>query len=158
MARRVFFSFHFQRDLSRVNVVRNSGAFRPAGEIIPFYDGSIWEDAKTKGDAAIKRLIDRSLKGASVTCVLIGAETSQRRYVGYEIQQSYGSKGLLGVYVHGIKDFYGQISPRGANPFENWNVSGTSLATLVPTYDWVANDGYRNFASWIEAAAKAAGR
>jgi hypothetical protein len=31
------------------------------------------------------------------------------------------------------------------------------LSALYKTYDWVAEDGYRNFGGWVEAAAKAAG-
>jgi len=79
MARRVFFSFHYKRDLWRVNVVRNSGlveAFRLAG----FQDASLWEEeTMKKGDDAIKRLIDDGLVGTSVTVVLIGSENRQSK-------------------------------------------------------------------------------
>ena len=60
MARRVFFSFHYQRDIFRVNQIRsmpNITGCAAAG----FQDASIWEDAKKKGDAAIKKLIDDAL-------------------------------------------------------------------------------------------------
>jgi hypothetical protein len=159
VARRVFFSFHYQRDIFRTNVVRNSWVTRGYGEAVPFYDNSLWEEAKRKGDAAIKRLIDRGLYGASVTCVLIGAETAERRYVQYEIEQSYGDKGLLGVYINGIRDTKtGGTDSRGGNPFDSFDVDGESLARYVPTYDWVRDDGYSNFHEWIEEAAVAAGR
>ena len=32
-------------------------------------------------------MIDQALVGTSVTCVLIGENTSQREYVGYEIEK-----------------------------------------------------------------------
>jgi hypothetical protein len=37
-------------------------------------------DAKAKGDRSIQKLIDRGLDGASVTVVLIGAETYRRKW------------------------------------------------------------------------------
>jgi hypothetical protein len=78
MARRVFFSFHYQRDLWRVNVVRNSGAVEgiaAAGR----HDASLWEETKKKGDSAVKALIESGLSGTTVTVVLIGAETATRQ-------------------------------------------------------------------------------
>jgi hypothetical protein len=68
--RNVFFSFHYQRDIWRANVVRNSGVV--IGESAAgFRDASLWEEAKKKGDKAIKALIDEGLKGTSVTVVFI---------------------------------------------------------------------------------------
>jgi hypothetical protein len=160
MARRVFFSFHFQNDIWRVNVVRNSWVTRSGGDAVPFYDNSLWEEAKRKGDAAIKRLIDDGMSGAGVTAVLIGSETASRRYVQYEIEQSYRlGKGLLGVQIHGIADREQRTCGRGANPFDNFTLQdGRSLSAVVPVYDWNQHDGYNNFAGWIESAAQAAGR
>ena len=76
MARCVFFSFHYA-DIWRVNVVRNSHVVDGTA-VAGFQDGSLWEEAKKKGEAAIKKMIDESLVGTSVTCVLIGEKTSQR--------------------------------------------------------------------------------
>ena len=70
MARRVYFAFHYQRDIWRVNQVRNSNiveGFDEAG----FIDSSLWEDSKKKGDDAIKRLIDNGLKNTTISVVLI---------------------------------------------------------------------------------------
>ena len=75
MARRVFFSFHYRRDVWRANTIRNSPVVvgtAAAG----FQDASLWEDAKKEGDAAIKKLIDNALLGTSATVVLIGAKTA----------------------------------------------------------------------------------
>ena len=55
MPRRVFFSFHYA-DIMNANIVRMSGQFKPTKET-GFYDASLWEEAKLKGEAAIKRLI-----------------------------------------------------------------------------------------------------
>ena len=78
MARKVFFSFHYQRDLWRVNVVRNSGVVEGVSAA-GFHDQSLWEETKRKGDDAIKKLIDSGLDGTVVTVVLIGAETASRK-------------------------------------------------------------------------------
>ena len=54
MARRVFFSFHYD-DIMNANIVRMSGQFKPTADT-GFYDASLWESAKTQGDAAIRTL------------------------------------------------------------------------------------------------------
>src|SRR5713226_653420 len=97
MARKVFFSFHYQRDIWRVNQIRNSHVVEGCAAA-GFQDASLWEDAKRKGDQAVCALIDRGLEGTSVTTVLIGSETASRRYVDYEIRKSIEcGNGLLGV-------------------------------------------------------------
>jgi len=50
---------------------------------------------------------------------LIGAETYTRRWVRYEIIKSFDKgNGLLGIYIHKIKDQYGKTDSKGKNPFE----------------------------------------
>jgi hypothetical protein len=161
MARRVFFSFHYERDISRANVVRNSWITQER-ESAGFFDAGLWEEAKRKGDAAIKKMIDDALVGSSVTAVLVGAETANRDYVNYEITQSYGSKGMLGVYINNIKNLAGQTDGQGKNPFDGLQIDRNGqkvlLSSLYKTYSWNADDGYKNFGTWVEEAAKAAGR
>lgn len=160
MARRVFFSFHYERDIWRVNQVRNSWVTKER-EAAGFWDASLWEEAKKKGDAAIKRMIDEGLKQTSVTVVLIGNETANRKYVGYEIEESYKrNNGLLGIYIHKLENQRGQIDGKGNNPFNNWYVEGDNgrkvyLSSLFKTYDWKDDNGYKNFAQWVEHAAQA---
>lgn len=145
MSRKVFFSFHYQRDLWRANVVRNSGMIEGVAAA-GFADASLWEETKKKGDAAIKALIDRGLDGTSVTAVLIGAHTASRKYVDYEIRQSLArGNGLLGIRVNSIKDRNGQLDSPGALP--------TALAEAgVPVYSWE----YGKLGTWVEAASSAA--
>jgi antiphage defense system Thoeris ThsB-like protein len=116
MARRTFFSFHYERDVSRASVVRNSSMTKP--NIDPeWIEAGIWEEAKTKGDAAIRKLITDALKNTSVTAVLIGAKTSERKWVQEEISQSeQRGNGLFGIYIHNIGDFNKQTDTRGTNP------------------------------------------
>jgi len=145
MARKVFFSFHYERDIWRTNVVRNSGVVEGSAAA-GFYDGSLWEEAKKKGDDAVKKMIDNGLSGTSVTVVLIGAETSQRKFVEYEIAQSIArGNGLLGIYISGIKDQKGNTDYQGAAP------SGLSRAG-APCYYW----DREKFGDWVEAAYKKA--
>jgi hypothetical protein len=103
------------------------------------------------------------MNGTSVTVVLIGATTSESKWVKYEIENSvHRGNGLLGVYVHNQKDSSGYTSARGSNPFDNVSVvtpyGNRRLSESVPTYDWVTDDGYSRLGEWIEAAAKKAGR
>lgn len=164
MARQVYFSFHYQRDVQRAKVVRNSQTIRDADEEVGYYDHSLWEEAQTTGLAAIKALIDEGLQGASVTAVLIGAETYSRKWVLYEIMESHNAgMGLLGISLNNIPGWDGAAEGQGPNPFDSVSIPAvlggtTPLSSIYPVYDWVYEDGYNNAAAWIEAAAQAAGR
>jgi hypothetical protein len=159
MARRTFFSFHYERDGWRAGQVRNSWVTKDR-EDAGFWDKAQWEEVKKKGDDAIHKWIDDQLSGTSVTVVLIGAETSARTYVDYEITQSHKRKnGMLGIYVHGMKDVSGNVDTKGSNPFLKWTFKDSDGNVIMyPTYDWLTDDGRSNIGSWIEAAAKKAGR
>lgn len=145
MARKVFFSFHYERDIWRTNVVRNSGVVEGSAAA-GFYDSSLWEEAKKKGDAEVKKLIDNGLVGTSVTVVLIGSETSQRKFVDYEIEKSISrGNGLLGIYISGIKDQDGKTDLQGPAP---WKLTQAG----APCYTWDRD----KFGDWVEAAYKKA--
>ena len=119
LARRVFFSFHYERDVWRTNVIRNSWVTKPDRKAAGFIDSAEFEEIKRQGDLAVKRWINSQLKGTSVTAVLIGAETYRRRWVRYEIIKSFDKgNGLLGIYIHKIKDKDGNTDYKGKNPFE----------------------------------------
>lgn len=163
MARRVFFSFHYEGDVWRASQVRQSWVTKPNRETAGFWDHAEWESVKRSGRAAVERWIDRQLEGSSVTVVLIGAETADREYVQYEIARSHErGNGILGVYVDGCADRTGRTCARGANPFDRLSVPNghgrTALSQLYPTYDWVTQRGYDNLGTWVERAAVAAGR
>ena len=87
MARRVFFSFHFDNDIWRANQVRNANVVAGA-DVAGFFDHSEYQDAKKTGNEGIKRMILKHLGNTSVTVVLIGSETASRPWVKYEIEQS----------------------------------------------------------------------
>lgn len=114
--RRVFFSFHYERDIWRASNVRQSGAI-DAKARAGFSDASLWEKTKKQGDQEIRHLINVGLEGTSVTVVLIGAETANRPWINYEIRESIKrGNGLLGIRIHGIKDQDGRRSARGSVP------------------------------------------
>lgn len=48
MARKVFFSFYYDRDVRRVVQIRNSWVVRLNGEAQPFYDKAEWETIKSR--------------------------------------------------------------------------------------------------------------
>lgn len=148
MARHVFFSFHYQQDIFRVNQIRN------LPEIVEelaagFRDKSLWEESKKKGDAAIKKLIDDGLKGTSVTVVCIGSATAGRKYINYEIEQSIArGNAIIGVQIHHLKSVDGTTGSVGATP---------ALLTKggYPIYKYSTHADLKN---WIDAAAKAVGK
>ena len=163
MARQTFFSFHYERDAWRAGQVRNCWVTKPDRESAGFWDAAAWEFVKKKGDEAIEQWIDNQLKGTSVTVVLIGAETYERKYVGYEIKHSYNKgNGMLGITIDNMKDVNNRTDAAGKNPLANWHVEQNGrkvlLSDIYPTYDWVNNNGRSNIGEWIEAAAKKAGK
>lgn len=145
MARRVFFSFHYDNDIWRANQVRNSNVV--AGpDVAGFFDHSEYEEAKKEGDEGIKRMINKHLRDTSVTVVLIGTDTASRRWVKYEITQSIArNNGLLGVYIHHLKNQQGETSSRGPKPVVSYDVE-------FPAYDW--DRDLDRFQKEIEAAGK----
>lgn len=162
MARRAFFSFHHAGDVWRAGQVRNSWVTQDR-ESAGFWDAAAWEEVQKKDTATVEKWIDEQMKGTSVTVVLIGAQTSERPHVGYEIKQSHNAgKGMLGVYIHNMKDAAQRTSVKGSNPFTNWSIQKDGrkvlLSDIYSTYDWVNDDGRKNLGDWIETAAKKAGR
>lgn len=136
MPRKVFFSFHYD-DIMNANIVRNSGQFKPTKET-GFYDKSLWEEAKTKGDAAIRKLINDGLHNTSVTCFLIGAKTSTRPWCKFELSRSIeDKKGILGILL-----------PNQTDHGPKW------ISNYGDVYSWDHN----KFSDWVEASAKKAGR
>jgi hypothetical protein len=162
MARKTFFSFHYENDVWRANQIRNSWVTKDDREAAGFIDAADFEEVKKKGDAAIKKWIDGQLEGTSVTVVLIGSETSSREYVQYELEQSWKrGNGILGIHVHQQKDRNSKISSKGNIAFGPIFTSRDDKKYFYerfPAYDWIDDDGYNNIGSWIETAAKKAWR
>ena len=82
MARKTFFSFHYKPDVTRAWVVRNSWVTKVAQgtrEDAHFFDSSVFEASQRESDDSLKRFLREGMSGATVTCVLVGAETCLRR-------------------------------------------------------------------------------
>lgn len=104
MARRVFFSFHYKRDIGRIGQIRNSNVISTPVEPVGFVDSAEWEKIKRGGEKIVKQWIDSQLRGTSVTIVLIGTETYKRRWVMYEIEKTHTDrKGMFGIRIHNVK-------------------------------------------------------
>lgn len=146
MAKRVFFSFHYQDVVDfRANVVRQHWMTKPDREDAGYFDASVWESARRQGEASLKRLINGALENTSNTCVLIGSETWARPWVRYELLKSFRrGNHLLGVHINGIRSKSGDVKPQGPNPLEFVGVTFSSdgrTATL-----WERGEGN----SWIK--------
>lgn len=139
--RHVYFSFHY-RDVWKANQIRNSGVVggaRSAG----FADRSLWEEAKRKNDAALRRLINDGLAGTTVTVVLIGEKTASRRWVDYEINQSIErGNALLGIHIHKVPDASGRTARKGPLP-------RLLKEAGAPIHEWT---NVKDFGRWVEAA------
>lgn len=147
MARRVFFSFEYEHDVSRANVVRKSGMTKGI-EDAGYIDAAEFEKVKKKGDDAVKDWIDDQLKNTTVTAVLVGEYTCSSKWVKYEIEASEKrGNGLLGIDISKIKDFEEKTTERCGK-----------LPDGYPFYLWNKDKGYENLSTWIEKAAQAAGK
>ena len=77
MARKpVFFSFHFDNDVMRVQQIRNIGVIEDNKPV----SANDWEDVKKKGKDAIEKWIDDNMKYRSCVVVLVGEETAKRQW------------------------------------------------------------------------------
>lgn len=153
----VFYSFHYDNDVFRVQQVRNMGVVDGNEPVSP----NDWEEVRRKGDAAVERWIDDSLKYRRCVIVLIGSQTATRPWVKYEIKRAWEmKKGLFGIYIHNLKDPRTGACAKGANPFSNWDVGGQSMASLITCYEPSVQDAYgdisRGMATWVSQAIDAA--
>ena len=101
-----------------------------------------FEAVKKRGDAAIKSWIDGQLVGTTVTCVLVGAETCQSKWVQYEIDASIArGNAMLGIDISKIKAFDGSTTDRCGK-----------IPAGYPFHLWNTDDGPKNLGTWIDNA------
>lgn len=130
----VFYSFHYERDVYRVQLIRNIGSV----EGQKLLNAQEWEAVRARGTKAIQNWIDEQMKRKNAVVVLIGAETASRRWVKYEIQRAWElCKPLLGIRIHGLSSM-GTTDTEGADPFCCINGSGRNPG--VPIFDPTQRD------------------
>lgn len=148
MARKVFYSFHFDNDNWRAGQIRNIGTVEGDRPI----NGNKWEDVKHKSDERIKAWIDDNLRDKSCLIVLIGEKTSESKWVDYEIKRAWElGKAVCGIYIDRLKDVYGNQSDKGKNPLNSFiPVFETDYHSSDYAYDDIKN----NISDLVERAIK----
>ncbi|WFU62675.1 TIR domain-containing protein [Bradyrhizobium brasilense] len=158
MARRVFFSFHFDNDFWRTQQVRNMGALEGNAPV----SANAWEEVKAKGNAAIERWIEDNMHGKSCVVVLVGSQTASRPWVIHEIAKGWNDgKGVLAVRIDKLLDKDGRSSSAGSNPLGKVKHGTGTLADVAPIKTPAGADSKSAYASiadnieaWIEEAIK----
>lgn len=151
--RRVFYSFHFDNDVMRVQAIRNIGAIEGNAQV----SANEWEQIR-RNDSSIEKWIDENMKYKSCVIVLVGGQTSSRPWVKYEIKKAWDDKkGLLGIYIHNIKCPRNGTCNQGLNPFDQFTFdNGSKLSSLVKCYNPNLFDAYndiaKNLEKWIDEA------
>lgn len=162
MARKVFYSFHYEPDSWRVAKIRNIGTVegnRPA-------TSNKWEEVKKGSDKAISKWIDDNMNNRTCLVVLVGKNTAKRKWIDYEIKKAWNEgKGVVGIHIHNLKDQNQKQASKGKNPFAHFeltvNGKKKKLSSIVKCYD----PGYsrstnvydyikKNLQAWIEEAIK----
>jgi hypothetical protein len=145
MARQVFYSFHYMPDNWRASQVRNIGKV----EGNKAASDNDWETITKGGDAAIQKWIDEQLKGRSCAVVLNGYATARRKWIDYEIDKAWNDKkGVVGIYIHSLKDKDGNQTLKGSNPFSNHTVGKTQMDQIVKAYEPPYTDSQKAY-GWI---------
>ncbi|MGY8630360.1 TIR domain-containing protein [Nitrosomonas europaea] len=156
MARKCFYSFHYQPDNWRASTVRQIGAIegnQPAKD-------NDWESIASGAnqDEKIKRWIAEQMQGRTCTIVLVGTSTANRKWINHEIVKSWNDGlGVVGIRIHGLKDRNGNTSAMGKNPFDHitHGPSKKPLSSLVKCYNpagATSQDRYAWIAQHLENA------
>jgi len=155
--RKVFYSFHYNNDVFRVQQIRNMGVIEGNTPVTP----NQWETIKQTGKKAVEKWISENLENKSCVVVLIGSQTSQREWVLHEIEQAWNAgKPVLGIYIHNLNCPKTGKSTKGNNPFDKFTMkdSNKKLSDFVTCYNPKTFDAYNdiknNIDDWIEEAIK----
>lgn len=147
MVRKCFFSFHYKPDSQRASMVRQIGVIegnQPATD-------NDWEAIASGSDDAIKKWIAEQIYGKSCTVVLVGSNTANRKWINHEIIKSWNDEmGVVGIYIHGLKNLDGNTCAKGDNPFDYITHGPTKnkLSSIVKCYNPAGSDSKERYA-WI---------
>jgi len=156
--RQVFFSFEYNKDTWRASQVKEMGKVDGSST----FSSNDWEEVKEKSDTKIKEWIDSQMAKRSCLVVLIGATTAGRKWINYEIEKAYElNKGIVGIYIHKLKDSQGNQTSKGSNPFysiligknkERLSKYVTCFESSYSTSTYVYDDIKNNIEQLIEDA------
>lgn len=153
--RKVFYSFHFDNDVMRVQQVRNIGVIEGDEPVA----ANAWEEVKRKGDKEIENWIDRAMTNKSCCVVLIGSQTASRPWVRTEIIKAWNAGlGVVGIHIHNLQCPRNGTCAKGANPFDEVTVKSgkVPLSQIVECHNPKAENAYNEIASnlefWVESA------
>ena len=147
MKRQVFYSFHYKPDCWRASTVRNIGVIE-GNKPAPDND---WEEITNAGDNAIKKWINDQMEYRSCIVVLIGSKTANRKWINYEIIKSWDKgMGVVGIYIHGLKNSQEHISEKGDNPFDYISYGDTEkkLSAIIKCYNPTGTNSKERY-DWI---------
>jgi hypothetical protein len=150
----VFYSFHFDKDVLRVQQIRQIGALEGDEPV----SKNEWESLRRNGDRTIEAWIDKNMKYKHCVVVLVGEETARRPWVLHEIQKAWNEKrGLVGIRIHSLKCPNNGLGKWGANPFDSCRDQyGVALSNHVTLHDPNPLNAYSdvaaNLAQWIDSA------
>lgn len=148
----VFYSFHFDNDVMRVQMIRNMGVVTGDEPVEP----NVWETLK-KADSSVEAWIEKNMKDKEAVIVLIGAATAGRKWVKYEMKRAWElGKPLFGIYIHNLKSMNEGASKKGENPFDAFTFKHNGAVIRPAVYEPKSHDAYNdikdNIAAWISAA------
>lgn len=147
----VFYSFHFDNDVMRVQQIRNMGMI-DGNEPVSKND---WE---TKDDTDIEKWIDDNMRYKRCVVVLIGTDTHKRPWVRHEIEKAWrDGRALLGIHIHNLNCPNSGTCYKGTNPFAQFTFKEKGgLIFTPPVYDPPKDTAYThikdNLAYWVDSA------
>lgn len=150
----VFYSFHFENDVFRVQMIRNMGVV-DGDEPVSVND---WEQIRRRGSASIAKWIDDNMAYRRCVVVLIGEETANRPWVKYEIVKAWNDqRALFGIHIHNLKDLRTGTCRKGANPFSTIQLdNGRLMSDYITCHDPNAMYAYDEINSrlseWVDTA------
>ncbi|GAJ02375.1 unnamed protein product, partial [marine sediment metagenome] len=110
-----------------------------------------WEEITSAGDSAIKKWIKDQMEYRSCTVVLVGNKTADRKWINYEIVESWkAGMGVVGIRIHGLKNKDKYISEKGDNPFDyiTYGDTGKKLSAIVECYNPAGGNSKERY-DWI---------
>lgn len=114
ITRHVFFSFKWNPDVWRVNILRNAPRTMGA-TYVGYWDDSLYEKSLANNPDYIKRKIREALIGTSVTIIIVTSRTIESGYVKYEYDKS-SEKGNKILQI----DVSDMNTPVGYSSFNGW--------------------------------------